>query len=123
MILREAKARIVKRSNKLPSGRAVKRVYAVEIYNEDGYCERETPYMATPENAITYLRSTGNSYRHINITLENGSENIYINENYYIINNGKTYTLYKIDKNLGDEKIKSFREWHRFMEFMVSGNI
>ena len=105
MILKNAKAKIVKRSQ---TERIKNKIYAIEINGE-----RITPYMMSPEGAIKYLQSTGNSYRHINVQLENGDEYIYLNRTYHVINNGRTYTLF----NKGC-KIKSFRCWHRLMEHM-----
>ena len=119
MILRNAQAKIVERSNVLPSGRIVKRIYSVKLFDENGVQVDElSPNMTTEDKAIAYLRSTGSSYRHIDVEYLNGKRNIYINNNTYAIDNGKTYTLVHNGKTM-----KNFRAWHRLMEFMNSGEM
>lgn len=118
MIYKNATAKISKRDGVLPSGRVVKRIYTIELY-EDGNLvdDHLVPYLSTPEKAIIYLRSTGNSYRNIDVYFENGAKSICINQFTEVVDYGKMYGLF-----YRGELKKRFRTWNRLQEFLVSSD-
>lgn len=106
--------KIVKRS--ILQSRIVKRIYRVEIYSEDTLIH-STSHFTSPEKAISYLRSTGNTHNNIDVQYKD-MRHIYLNNTTRAVYNGKTYSLFY--KN---EKIKNFRQWHKLQEFILSCNI